>query len=725
MLHRHLLQSAACEMPCQRSTLALRCLLIDNYDSFTYILADYIGQTFGDLPKIVYNDEYSWSELKKNEHIDCIVVSPGPGSVVNPIDVGISTDAIAQSDIPLFGVCLGMQGIHHRHGGQIHYCPEPFHGRTSAIEHSGDEMFAHIPSSFEVVRYHSLMASLPKDGRLIQTAWSDDGVVQAIRHKYLPQWGVQFHPESILTEHGHQILSNFRDLSHRFINKAHIQVPQQLKLAQSQNNSTAQNIKHIVSKKVIAEHSAETVFSALFAKQPHSFWLDSQSTGTLCQSRFSFMGCVEKPPEFCYQIAKDNDDYAQGKALLAKMDDLLANTKVVGAEVLPFSFVGGLVGYFSYEMKALFGAQRAHDNQDSPDMQWLQVERFIAFDHHTNALYLVFCAFEEEIDEANLWLDEIEQQLMSVSDHQPQSNPSIKPLSIDVDFGVEQYLSAVKQCQEAIVEGDSYEVCLTNQFSLDADLDPYELYLSMRKGNSAPYGAFIKSAENAVLSTSPERFLEVADGGRIQAKPIKGTSQRSNDPAKDQQLAQALSQSEKDRSENLMIVDLMRNDLSRVSKPASVRVPVLMDIESYKTVHQMVSTIESQLSDDKSLMDLIAVTFPGGSISGAPKIRTMEIIDSLEQSARGVYCGAIGYLGYNRVADLNIGIRTMAYNQKTLRFGAGGAVTYLSDPQAEFDEMLLKAEALIKPLWHHLTGDDGPINCQLDNNRLNVTQSEE
>lgn len=237
-----------------------------------------------------------------------------------------------------------------------------------------------------------------------------------------------------------------------------------------------------------------------------------------------------------------------------------------------------------------------------------------------------------------------------------------------------------------------------------AQLDPLALYRRLRRGNAAPFGAYLRSGAQHVLSTSPERFLRVDGAGRVQAKPIKGTIRRAEDPALDARYAQALADSGKDRAENLMIVDLMRNDLNRVAVRGTVEVPRLAAIESYRTVHQMVSTVEARLRPDCDLLDLLRATFPGGSISGAPKRRTLGIIDRLERSARGVYCGSIGYLGYGRVADLNIGIRTLAYDGREVSFGAGGAITWLSDPQSEFQEALLKAEAVLRPLWDYLGG---------------------
>jgi para-aminobenzoate synthetase len=704
----------------------LRCLLIDNYDSFTYNLADYIGETFGEMPTVVHNNQYSWDEISQTIDYDCIVVSPGPGNVTKQSDFQISRNAVAQNEVPVFGVCLGFQGIAHQHGGRILHCPVPYHGRTSDVFHENDPMFANIKQDFKAVRYHSLMVELPKNGDLIQTASTDNGIIMGLRHKKLPKWGVQFHPESILTENGHQLITNFRNLAHKHNNKAHIQVPVQLDLKKIEkiktNQKTKLDIRQIVSKKLNLKSSSENIFSTLFANKKHRFWLDSQSVSET-KSRFSFMGCVNENQVINYKINEDDTNFVKGHTKLKEMDGLLSSTKVTGTEALPFNFVGGLVGYFSYEMKALFSASKHFENK-IPDMIWMHVDQFIAFDHQSNEVYLVANAALDDLHIAQQWLDKMKTEIdkIELSDYKtpPTAKILLTELEMEMDASYDDYISAIRSCQDSIIEGDSYEVCLTNHFSFKADINPYDLYQNLRKGNAAPFGAFIQSDNISILSTSPERFLAVSPDGRVQAKPIKGTCERSSNPEQDKTLAKQLSESIKDRAENLMIVDLMRNDLNRVSKQNSVKVPDLMKIESYKTVHQMVSTVESDLADDQSLIDLIRATYPGGSITGAPKLRTMEIIDDLEKSARGVYCGAIGYLGYNRVADLNIGIRTLSYDGDKVRFGAGGAITYLSHPEAEFNEIMLKAEALIKPLWGFFGRDSDNFRSEVNDNKLKI-----
>ena len=235
-------------------------------------------------------------------------------------------------------------------------------------------------------------------------------------------------------------------------------------------------------------------------------------------------------------------------------------------------------------------------------------------------------------------------------------------------------------------------------------MDGLSLYRTLRQTNPAPYAAYLRIAGIEILSASPERFLQVDASGRIESKPIKGTAGRAADALEDHALAEALRCSEKNRAENLMVVDLLRNDLGRVAEVGSVAVPKLMAVETYATVHQLVSTVTAQLRADASLIDLIRATFPGGSITGAPKIRTMQFIDALERRARGVYCGSIGMLGYNRVADLSIAIRTMVLQGGRITLGAGGAITALSNPEDEYDEVLLKAQALVRALSLYVCG---------------------
>jgi len=684
----------------------MRCLLIDNYDSFTWNLADLIGRAFGQAPQVLRNDAAPWDALQADARYDCIVVSPGPGSAVRAADLGLSRRAIGESALPLLGVCLGFQAIAHAHGGRIAHAPEPVHGRPARLRHDGRELFAGLPQELQVIRYHSLIAAAPLPPELEATAHSEDGLIMALRHCRRPQWGVQFHPESVLSEHGLAMIGNFRDLVRRHRGAAMLGWREAAEPAPANPPAptpitTPAPTLRVWLRPLDPAPDAETVFAQCYAQSPHAFWLDSQVAD---EAGCSFMGAADPDDVLSYRVGDDDAALSAGQALLARMRAELAHAVAAPAQPLPFEFRGGFVGYFGYEAKALFDGERGH-LAAAPDAVWMRARRFIAFDHAGGRAWALAVADAAGEDAAQRWLDDTAARVRALpAPAPPPRAPAMAGLEVAMDLGHDDYLAAIGECRRAIVEGESYQVCLTNHFRVQARLDPLALYRRLRRGNAAPFGAYLRSGAQHVLSTSPERFLRVDRAGRIQAKPIKGTIRRAEDPALDAQYAQALAGSGKDRAENLMIVDLMRNDLNRVAVRGTVEVPRLAAIESYRTVHQMVSTVEARLRPDCDLVDLLRATFPGGSISGAPKRRTLGIIDRLERSARGVYCGSIGYLGYGRVADLNIGIRTLAYDGREVSFGAGGAITWLSDAQAEFQEALLKAEAVLRPLWDYLGG---------------------
>ena len=268
------------------------------------------------------------------------------------------------------------------------------------------------------------------------------------------------------------------------------------------------------------------------------------------------------------------------------------------------------------------------------------------------------------------------------------------PTGREVDARGQEYRSMVTRAREHIVEGDAFEVCVSQQLECDVEADPFAVYAHLRASNPAPFAAFIEIPGLAIASSSPERFLKLDAEGRVESRPIKGTAQRGRDREEDEVLRRALESSEKDRAENLMIVDLVRNDLGRVCKVGSVEVPELLCVESYATVFQLVSTVRGELRSDRDAFDLIRACFPAGSMTGAPKIEAMKIISSLERRARGVYAGAIGYLDASGAMDLSVVIRTIVMSGGKATWSSGGAVVADSDPSAELAESWHKVEAL-------------------------------
>jgi para-aminobenzoate synthetase len=261
-----------------------------------------------------------------------------------------------------------------------------------------------------------------------------------------------------------------------------------------------------------------------------------------------------------------------------------------------------------------------------------------------------------------------------------------------------QHVDDISSCLDLLRAGDSYELCLTNQIATELTADPLALYIELRRVNPAPFASYLRFGDLAVLSSSPERFLSVDRDGRVEAKPIKGTAPRGASADEDTRLAARLRDDEKNRAENLMIVDLLRNDLGSVCAVGSVEVPSLMAVESYETVHQLVSTVRGRLRPGSGAAECARACFPPGSMTGAPKLRSVEILDRLEGRARGVYSGAVGYFGLGGGCDLSVTIRTIVLDGATATIGAGGAIVLQSDPEREWEEMLLKALAPLRAI---------------------------
>lgn len=353
-------------------------------------------------------------------------------------------------------------------------------------------------------------------------------------------------------------------------------------------------------------------------------------------------------------------------------------------EELPFDWRPGLVGFFEYE-----GAPK-----------FLYVDRAMVFDHAARKMYFVGifetpADFEHWCNAALLRLGLIGGELAA---YRMRNAVSSSPTSVSLRHDAGAYLDMVNQAQRHIAAGDVYQICLTNQIEINHELDPLSVFLNLREINPAPYAAFLKLGELAIVCSSPEQFLQVSPNGTVSTKPIKGTRPRSEDALQDQANAEELRTNEKERAENLMIVDLMRNDIGRVARADSVRVPKLFEIESYATVHQLVSTVEAELAEGQSAFTALAAAFPGGSMTGAPKSRAMQIIEQLEAGKRGVYSGAIGYFGFNGSADFGMTIRTVVFEGSRASIGVGGGITSDSDPMAELEETKLKARALLRVL---------------------------
>ncbi|PUZ59255.1 hypothetical protein GQ55_4G026300 [Panicum hallii var. hallii] len=819
----------------------VRTLLIDNYDSYTYNIFQELSVVNGVPPVVVRNDEWTWRDVfnrvYKDRAFDNIVISPGPGSPACPADIGVCLRILLEcGDIPILGVCLGHQALGFIHGAKIVHAPEAIHGRLSEIEHDGCYLFNCIPSGrnsgFKVVRYHSLViepGSLPDD--LISIAWTaspnllsylesdranvstflgsldnnfmavslehsisggelsnisngnaseSDGsrVIMAIKHSSRPQYGVQFHPESVATHYGRQIFQNFKKITRDFglhsswlqerkVHSIDIPVVPQVKSA-GHCGSVSKDLLHterlellepngarMLAKRALGKKclrlrwkkidnflcpavGSEDIFAVLFGHQSSedTFWLDSSSVDQN-RARFSFMGgkggSLWKQMTFhlsgqranCGGTLTTRDAYGSTANNFIKEGFLEFLNKEIQSiqynekdyEGLPFDFHGGFVGYLGYGLKVECDASSNMAKSSAPDACFFFADNTVVVDHSNGDVYIL--SLHDEFSSSNgdgicgnsthnSWLLETEKKLLRLGAMPPgllingkayAISPNVTKQSFVVEKSKDQYIRDVQSCLDYIRDGESYELCLTTQMKRRVDyINALQLYFKLRKQNPAPYAAWLNfSSENlSICCSSPERFLRLDRDKILEAKPIKGTIARGRTPEEDECLRLQLKYSEKDQAENLMIVDLLRNDLGKVCEPGSVHVPRLMDVESYKAVHTMVSTIRGTKKSNLSPVDCVKASFPGGSMTGAPKVRSMEILDSLESSPRGIYSGSIGFFSYNHTFDLNIVIRTVILHNGEATVGAGGAIVALSNPEAEYDEMMLKARAPTK-----------------------------
>ena len=392
------------------------------------------------------------------------------------------------------------------------------------------------------------------------------------------------------------------------------------------------------------------------------------------------------------ELAPAADESA--KAFFARLRTALQSLgQAEAAEVPDLPFVGGLIGYLGYDLGRRIERLPQHSRDDIglPDARVGLYAWALVTDHQLGSSQLVFHPHLEAAER---------QRLLALfeADEAPAPLPPFRlHAGFRPDLSREQYRQALERVQSYILAGDCYQVNYTQRFRAPCSGAPWQAYLALRAACPTPFAGYLGLGEGAILSLSPERFIRM-HRRQVETRPIKGTRPRGRTPAEDAANAEELLASPKDRAENLMIVDLLRNDLGRVAKLGSVKVPVLFGLESYATVHHLVSVVTAELDEGRSAVDLLRAAFPGGSVTGAPKIRAMEIIAELEPTARGPYCGSIGYLAATGAMDSNIAIRTLLIDGERISFQVGGGIVADSDPEAEYQETLAKARALFETL---------------------------
>lgn len=460
--------------------------------------------------------------------------------------------------------------------------------------------------------------------------------------------------------------------------------------------------------------TAEAIFSPM-THQPWAMWLDSGNSEHI-DSRFDIL--VWQPiatlttqgnsTDICFP-----DEGIHDKNIFTSTDDPLLLLKQLQAQLFQtpktphkfLPFLGGALGYFAYDLGRRFEQLPCNAKQDIhlPDMAIGFYSQAIIFDNVSEKFYLICPDDERSSIEALVHA--------SLTKTEPSTKKAAFKLTNNWQANMDKasYIEKFNQVQDYLLNGDCYQINLAQRFSAQYQGDEFEAYLALKAANKAPFSAFIRLDHAAILSVSPERFLRLSQG-KVQSKPIKGTMPRSSDKRQDAKNAEILRHSSKDNAENLMIVDLLRNDISRSCQAGSVKVPKLFDIESFPAVHHLVSTVEGELSTDKHATDLLRGAFPGGSITGAPKIRAMEIIEELEPHRRSVYCGSIGYLSNCGTMDTSITIRTLIcqpsdkaenttqHKAKTIHCWAGGGLVADSTAESEYQETFDKVNCILPVL---------------------------
>jgi len=439
------------------------------------------------------------------------------------------------------------------------------------------------------------------------------------------------------------------------------------------------------------------LFSAISGRD-WAIFLDSGSDVNR-HGRFDILSCdpfqtlISKNGVTTHTTSEGQSEYREEPFSL--LQRLLPN---FSGSTLPPPFHGGAMGYFSYDLSRQLEklSVQALDEDEIPDMALGVYDWAIVVDHQEKRSWIASNGYDNHTREQ--WSDLVALFTPPFDSVESPSSPPFRatgPLQSNLDK--QQYAEAFRKIKRYIHEGDCYQVNLAQRFSIQTEGSAWGAYQQLRKLSSAPFGAYLNFADWQVLCNSPERFLEVVEE-KVESKPIKGTLPRHQQAHKDKLQIEQLKGSTKDRAENLMIVDLLRNDLSKNCALESIKVPKLFEVESYASVHHLVSTIEGRLGEGRSALELLRDSFPGGSITGAPKLRAMEVIEELEPHRRGIYCGSIGYFGFDGNMDCNISIRTMTHRDGQLRFWAGGGIVADSAMQSEYQETYDKVAAMLELL---------------------------
>ncbi|KAB1656695.1 aminodeoxychorismate synthase [Pseudoclavibacter chungangensis] len=775
-------------------------LVLDNHDSYTYNLVQALrAHTAHEVRVVSSSDADEAVALVRSGAAVALVVSPGPGHPAKPADFAgadaVLAAAMERGELPILGVCLGHQGLARRLGFVVEAAPRPRHGWRSPVRHTADAIFAGIPQGTLATRYHSLAmrpgggtVAVPGEriGPIRVTAVSEDDVVQGFDVPGHPWFGVQFHPESIASEHGPLLLQNFLRIVEDAAGSARSSLDPggvrtssagvggntgATRLVPGAPRVAAEAGSYAISWHADPDRTVAFIESHVLHRGAGSFRFDVPDadgrtprwtvlgdavdllergeahvlryrpdrvsidtytpTGTdrEVEVRRREEGCADPLTDLEHRLgrcdvgavpAEVSDPPVGSRSPDAEPrgtphDHVAVSSPSAGEEPVELPFRGGYIGALGYEagVRAM-GLDPARGTQ--PEAVFVRPVRYVVVEPARRLVTLVVHDADAALAEATCREEagRIAGSRTALgarsatagaahadgTDRVAATRPRrTSPVAGRWRHDRAAYLERIAACRLALEAGDSYELCLTNRFDVDAAVDPdaLELFRELRRTQAAPFAALLEFDDDgdpiAIVSASPERFVRLV-GDALETKPIKGTAARCTDPAADARAAATLASDPKAFAENLMIVDLLRNDLGRVCVPGSVTVPALMHVETYPSVHQLVSTVRGTLERGHSPCDVLRALHPGGSMTGAPKERTVRILETLEGAPRGFYAGALGIVGADGRLEQSIVIRTAVRAGGRWSIGAGGAVVLDSDPDAEFDEVELKADAI-------------------------------
>lgn len=651
-------------------------LVVDNRGFTTRILTHQLGAVH-----IVSATELAGLDLHHYTHV---VVTHGTHDAdLSPLKT--------VPDVPVLAIGVGYQQLAGLYGHTASASAQPVYGLPVRHHHGGGGLFAGVPNPVELISYHAwrLDGLDPEIFRIEAT--DPNNYVMAFRIRGTNHWGIHADPAALQSTGGAAIVENF------------------VAMAQTTTDAASAGVHtvprgdryQLYTREFSGELDTAATFAAVQEGTSAAFWLDS-AAAHLGQGEWSLIGTNtgELAQTIRWNVSTNRLDVQSGNAtyrLNADVLEYMAAHIWEPANVVDVpGFCGGWVGYLGYEAKQATVVD--HMNRweaPTPDAYWIRPQAFLRYNHSTQITTLF--AYQD-----SKLLDYLEAGLVwgpTVSSA-PTQNGTIEG---GWRLAGHEYEQRVTQIQELLDAGSAAGICLTDTFTTDAGgLDGLALYRRLRTNNPAPYAGYLRfhafGDAIEVLSASPEKYLSIDAAGTVESKPIKGTVARSDDPEVDVDVAARMAADPKFQSENLMIADSLRDDLAVVTVAGSVHVPKLMAVESFATVHQLVTTVTGQLIPGIRATEALRAVFPGGSMTGAPKLASLEVLDRLEAGPRGIYSGTIGWIGDNNTAELNVVIRSIVIHDDELSIGAGGAVVVDSDPVAEEQEKQLKARAQMRTI---------------------------